>query len=199
LAAEDPGTFELTLVPVTFEGQTPTISTSAYERGILQLIPIGAFDIEVHPGYTFTGAYDLNDLLMEISDLRDLDGSNRLYHAVIIPPAGSTSPTGGVGFVGFPVSVSVDLGGIDNVVAHELGHNLNLLHAPGCSAPNPDPAYPYANGLIGTWGFDTTADSLVQPTATKADIMSYCPDRWVSDYSFNRAIEYRSQTAPAFA
>jgi len=198
LAADDPGTFELTLVPVTFEGQTPTISTSAYERGILQLIPIGTLDVEVHPGYTFTGAYDLNDLLMEISDLRDLDSSNRLYHAVIIPPAGSTSPTGGVGFVGFPVSVSVDLGGIDNVVAHELGHNLNLLHAPGCSAPNPDPSYPYANGLVGTWGFDTTADSLVEPTATKADIMSYCPDRWVSDYSFNRAIEYRSQTASAF-
>ena len=199
LAAEDPGTFELTLVPVTFEGQTPTISISAYSRGILQLMPIGALDIEVRSAYTFTGTFDLDALLMEISDLRDLDGSTRLYHAVIIPPAGSSSPTAGVGFVGYPVSVSIDLGGIDYVVAHELGHNLNLLHAPGCDAPNPDPDYPYANGLVSSWGFDTTADSLVAPSATKTDIMSYCPDQWVSDYSFNRAIEYRSQSLIGFA
>ena len=36
-----------------------------------------------------------------------------------------------------------------NTIAHELGHNLNLIHAPGCGAGVPDPEYPYQDGATG--------------------------------------------------
>ena len=198
LQVVDPGPLNVTFVPVTFQGQTPSINVDDYMRESLQVLPIGAYDAEVRAPYVFNGAYDLDQLLIEMADLRDLDNSNRLYHGVIIPPGGSTSGTAGIGYVGFPVSVSIDLGGQFFIVAHELGHNLDLSHAPGCNSPNPDPDYPLANGAIGTWGFDIHTDSLVDPTGTRRDFMTYCNDLWVSDYHFNLALTHRDQSPIGF-
>ncbi len=194
LSAADPGEFQVTFVPVTFEGETPTIVADDYLRQTLEVLPVGSVDVEVRAPYVFTGAYDLDRLLDEMADLRDLDGSSRLYHGIIIPPGGSTSGTAGIGYVGFPVSASIDLGGSLFVIAHEIGHNLNLGHAPGCDAPGADPSYPYTNGAVATWGFNITSDVLVAPTATRRDFMTYCGDLWVSDYHFDMALDYRNQS-----
>jgi|GEM_PF-2159605 len=194
----DPGVLEITFVPVTFQGQTPSIDIDASMRQSLQVLPIGEFDVEVRAPYTFSGAYDLDRLLNEIMDLRNLDGSSRLYHGVIIPPNSSTSNTAGIGFVGFPVSVSVDLGGSQFIIAHELGHNLNLGHAPGCGSPNPDPNFPNASGNVTDWGYDIHSNALVAPTAGLFDFMSYCGDLWTSGYHFAQAIEHRDQSPIGF-
>ncbi len=199
LNAVEPGSFDVTFVPVTFDGQTPSIDINAYMRQVLQVLPIGEMNVQVRTPYVFTEAYDLDTLLTEIADLRDQDGSSRLYHGIIIPPGGSGSQTAGIAYVGFPVGVSIDLGGAFYVIAHEMGHNLNLGHAPGCDSPNPDPDFPNAEGEVTTWGFDTTTDTLVEPTVTKRDFMSYCNDLWVSDYHFDRAIDYRDQSPRGFA
>ena len=198
LGVEDAGVLRVTFVPVTFESQTPSIDASTYIEQALQVLPVGAVDVEVRTPYTFTGSYDLEDLLTEISDLRNLDGSTRLYHGIVIPPASSSSNSAGIGYVGFPVSVSIDLSGLGFVIAHELGHNLNLGHAPGCDAPDPDASYPYVDAAVGVWGYDITRNELVEPTAAKRDFMSYCNDLWVSDYHFNRAIEHRAQSPIGF-
>ena len=194
----DAGVLEVTFVPVTFQGQTPSIDIDDSMRESLQVLPIGDLDVEVRAPYVFSGAYDLDQLLTEMMDLRNLDGSSRLYHGVIIPPSGSTSNTAGIGFVGFPVSVSIDLGGSQFVIAHELGHNLDLGHAPGCGSPNPDPDFPNATGNISDWGYDVHADALVAPSAALFDFMSYCGDLWTSGYHFNKAIEHRDQSPIGF-
>lgn len=198
LNVQDPGTFRITFVPVTHAGQTPDIDAEAYLRQTLRQLPIGEYDIQVRSPYVFNGDYELDRLLDEMLDLRALDGSSRLYHGVIISP-NSSSQTAGIGYVGFPVSVSIDLGGGQNIIAHEIGHNLDLRHAPGCDAPNADGAFPNANGAVTTWGYDIAARSLVSPSATRRDLMSYCGDLWISDFHFQKALAYRVQSPIAQA
>ena len=78
-----------------------------------------------------------------------------------------------------------------SLVAHELGHNFSLRHAPCGSASSPDPSYPYPDGSIGVWGYDfRDGGSLVQPS--RPDLMSYCRQaQWISDYGFTNALRYR--------
>lgn len=40
------------------------------------------------------------------------------------------------------------------LIAHELGHNMSLLHAPCGNPDRIDPSYPHANGTIGDWRYD---------------------------------------------
>jgi hypothetical protein len=57
---------------------------------------------------------------------------------------GARRVAGGVGFTGDRAS---------STLAHELGHLHGRLHSP-CGATGVDPAYPYPNGALGTWGWD---------------------------------------------
>ena len=96
---------------------------------------------------------------------------------------------GGIGYVGYPAAVSIQNA---DTIAHETGHNLNLPHNP-CSGGegNPDLNYPYAGGNIGTWGYDIYTGALYDPAVYK-DLMTYCGPEWISDYTFNKVLEYRS-------
>ncbi len=75
-------------------------------------------------------------------------------------------------------------------MAHEVGHGHGREHSPtnynvqGCSQPSGvDPSYPYANGAIGVWGYDTAGAGPVDPTKYY-DIMGYCENDWISDYTY---------------
>ena len=190
LQVEDPGTLGITLVPVTFDGQTPTLDPDVYLRQAVQQLPFGDYQVQVRAPYNFAGAYDLDTLLDEISDLRTMDGSSDLYHGVIVPPDESGTQTAGLAYVGFPVSVSIDLSGTQNIIAHEMGHNFDLGHAPACEAPNPDENFPDAEGGLTNWGYDVIGQTLVDPEFKK-DLMSYCTDLWISRYSFRKALDFR--------
>ena len=76
------------------------------------------------------------------------------------------------------------------VIAHELGHNMSLLHAP-CGRPRQlDPGFREIDGSIGAWGHDFRAGrGLVDPFTS--DLMSYCDPHWISDYGFATALDYR--------
>ena len=81
----------------------------------------------------------------------------------------------------------------DTELAHEVGHNLNLRHAP-CGGPTgTDPDFPYDNGSIGMWGFDFRDSTLVSPRHRR-DIMGYCYSAgWLSDYYYEKVIRFREE------
>ncbi len=64
--------------------------------------------------------------------------------------------------------------------AHELGHDVNLRHAPGCGAGGPDWDYPHEDATIGVWGYDVTAGAAGLKPPGIFDYMSYCDPTWVS-------------------
>ena len=75
-------------------------------------------------------------------------------------------------------------------IAHELGHNMDLSHAPCGGASGLDAGFPYPDGSIGVWGYDFEGSTLVWPG--RPDLMGYCgPSWWISDYHFTNALRYR--------
>ena len=77
-------------------------------------------------------------------------------------------------------------------LAHELGHNMGLKHAPCGGTGGADEDYPYEGGILGVWGYDVPARRLVHPFLYK-DVMGYCAPNWVSDYHFVRAMRFREE------
>ena len=123
-------------------------------------------------------------LLRETWATRTMDGATGYYMGVM-------RGGGGRAYVGWPVSVS-GLSGA--TIAHELGHNMTLRHAPCGDPPNMELLYPHLNGAIGVWGYDFLRGLPVSPT--RPDFMSYCGPEWVSDYNFNKALRFRETLEP---
>ena len=148
-------------------------------------LPIGDLDVKAHES-VLTSTTNVVELLLETQLIRRLEGGTG-YHMGIMPErvVGGES---GVAYLGGHVGFSVS---DPFVIAHELGHNLSLFHAPCGGAGGPDRAFPQSDGSIGAWGFDPRGGgTLISPNAR--DLMSYCgPPRWVSEYSFTRALSHR--------
>jgi hypothetical protein len=175
-----------------------------------RMMPLGTVRVAVHATYTTSApVLDANDtngawgqILSEIYALRSSDGSGDEYVGIV--PTTYGGGIAGLGYIGAPASVSWDkASSAPGVIAHELGHNFGRNHAP-CGGPSgPDPAYPYANASIGTWGLDLPALQLKAP-GTYKDLMSYCNPDWISDYNYRAILSYRgagpvvaSATTPA--
>ena len=132
-------------------------------------------------------------ILGEVDDLHLLENaSSRTLYYGFIPKR--SSGIAGVGYRPGNAAVGFDLptspGSVRETMVHEIGHNLNLRHAPCGSASNPDPNYPYANAAMGAgnrfiWGYDAAAGRFIDPTPSNThDVMSYCSGNWFSDYNY---------------
>ena len=146
------------------------------------LLPVGGIEVTAHEPVV-SSSNSAFDLLGQTAAIREMEGGTGHYKGMMSPPV---TDAGGVAYLPGRNSFSQPYAGI---VAHELGHNFNLQHAPCGGAGGPDPGYPYRDGTIGAWGYDFDAGSLVHPETP--DLMSYCGPIWVSDYYFEAAFRFR--------
>ena len=151
------------------------------------LLPIDDIEVTAHEP-VLSSSNDSWDLLRRTTAIRAMEGGSGHYMGMMAPPR-----TGPSGIARLPGRSSFSGAGAF-VMAHELGHNLNLYHAPCGGAGGPDPSFPYSDGSIGAWGYDfRDGGRLVPPSAS--DLMSYCDHRWISDFSFTNALRFRLSDA----
>ena len=143
------------------------------------LLPVADINVTAHAPVAST-SNNVFDLLTQTKAIRVLEGGG--YYAGMM----SGAVTGPGGAASGRSNFSRPEG---TILAHELGHNMRLGHAPCGGAPGPDPFFPDLAGAIGAWGYDFRRDRLV-PT-TRKDYMSYCDPDWTSDYHFTKALRFR--------
>ena len=155
------------------------------------VLPIKDMVVSVHEGYVTTADLSTGagwgELLGELTFLRRTEARKGYYYGAI--ELDETATWDGLAYIGFPLAI----GAADpRTIAHELGHTLSLRHAPCGGAIGPDPAYPHEGGIIGAWGFDFREARVVDSLLYK-DVMGYCRPSWISDYSFAKALAFRTE------
>ena len=191
--------FDLTLIPfvwsATRDSSIVELSRAMAEDlgahemfGDLHLLPIGEMRVTAHEP-VLSSSNSAFDLLRQTAAIRAMEGGTGHYMGLMGRPitgAGGVAYRPGRSNFSFPRP---------DIIAHELGHNLDLRHAPCGGAGGPDPSYPSPDGSIGAWGYDfRDGGRLVRPST--ADLMSYCgPPDWISDYHFTNALRFRLDQA----
>ncbi|MYB98433.1 MAG: hypothetical protein F4X60_07755, partial [Gemmatimonadetes bacterium] len=155
------------------------------------LLPVADLGVAAHAPVVASSNYP-PDLLRQTLAIQALEGGSGYYMGMMTGRLSSRFT--GAAYVRGRSSFSIPEA---TTIAHELGHNLSLLHAPCGGAGLLDPSYPFRDGSIGAWGYDARGGELLIPR--RRDIMSYCSRRWVSDYHFANAIRYRAAREGAFA
>ena len=153
------------------------------------LLPVGEFKIIKH-GTVTIDSNSIFDMLDEVQRIRTVEQGTGHWMGLNAVAAGA----GGVAYLGSagnPVLGKISMSRLSSeIIAHELGHNLNLRHADCGDPAGIDLTFPYANARTGVWGYDPrNGGSLVTPE--RADFMSYCNPTWVSDYYFTNALRFR--------
>jgi hypothetical protein len=192
----------ITLIPVRqganqLQGEVTPGNRDQYLDLTQRIYPLSGYDADVHAVYATTTtaplqADDANGawttILNEIAALWVTEGSNRHYYGVV--RTGYTSGLVGRGFIGLPVAIGYDEpAGRSRITAHELGHTWGRDHSPCGNPAQLDPQFPYLDGSIGRFGFDVRERILKQPVTP--DIMGYCGDPWISDYTYRGVMDFR--------
>ena len=196
-------TLELTVVPFIWQEQPDSTAVDLAVQmaedpeghGLLwdtrTLLPVGDLSVTAHAPVVTT-SNNSDALLDEVTAIRAMEGGTGYYMGAL---SGEATGSWGVAWIDGWTSY-VRLGNVDEAsealtIAHELGHNMSLYHAPCDVSSVLDRAYPYPDGTTGTWGIDVRSGSDVLVPATRADLMSYCIPAWVGEYHFYRAMNHR--------
>ena len=197
-------TFQVTLIPIitTADGRTGNLTAGNRDQFLaatMQMHPLSSFNATIGGSHTTSNTVPVlqaenqnnawNQVLNELQARRTADGSSRYYMGVVNPSY--SSGVAGIGYVGFPAALTWDkLPSGASVAAHEWGHNWGRKHAPCGDPTGPDPLYPYSGGTIGVFGLDVAAASL--KPASYHDLMGYCGNEWISDYTYRGVMDFRA-------
>ena len=186
-------TMDLTLIPFLWtEDPDSTILDIVREMAadsrnrlwpIHTLLPVNKLNVVSHEPVWSSSNRGFN-LLEETEAIRVMEGGRGYYLSTLAGASGGLS--GVAKFGGRSSWARPDPG----AMAHELGHNLRLQHAPCGGAGRLDPAFPRADGSIGVWGYDFRGEGRLVPASTP-DYMAYCDPYWTSDYHFTSALRHR--------
>ena len=203
---------ELVVVPV-LEATNPDSSifswtnavsdNSANTSFLRQAFPFSKFSARTRSPYVTS--LDLTDeegsqqLLLELLAVRLADGNTtgHYYGAA----ASKNGYVKGWGYYAHWVSMGKAW---DEELAHEVGHNMDLRHAPCGNPPDTDRRFPHRGGILGAWGYDFDRRRLVDRMTP--DVMGYCysennnwlkgsGDVWLSDYFYEKVMDYRRGAA----
>ncbi len=191
-----------------------------FRARVMSVYPVSEVRIELHEPVPISLALDpgvisWGGMTLRVATLRDAEAplDDVYYYGVVLPaetreeycgdaqfcingigpvnrdgPGGLGTPEGRVAAgVGFPDRIF-------ETAIHELGHSHGRDHAP-CTGgandpPDPDLDYPRDDGLIESWGWDSSTGELKEP-GVSSDLMGYCPDRHISAYNW-KALHVRS-------
>ena len=192
--------FDLTLIPFLWEPSPDSavidsiaaMAADPKESELLwatrTLLPVADLGVTAHDPVT-TATNDVTRLIHEVRAIQVLEGARGYYMGMMTGRLANRIR--GAALISGRASFSVPHA---TTMAHEIGHNLSLLHAPCGGAARLDPHYPSPQGAIGSWGHDTREGGELVPPRTQ-DLMSYCRPRWVGDYHFAKALRYRVAAA----
>jgi hypothetical protein len=223
LAARDEvGPLRIMIVPLRYDydgsGRMPDTSPEHLARFhdlIAALYPATEVQLSVHDTIGWDGSVrfgNINQMLVQLKEDEQAD-DDLYYYAVIRPTETFSQYCGRSCTTGQSFTTSDNADGVYRVgsglgfpdedrawtLAHELGHMHGRGHAPcDVSFWSADGDYPHSGGLVGVWGWDARDGSLKDP-ADIADVMGYCDDQWVSDYTymgfFERALRVAGRRA----
>lgn len=220
-----PGTnYNLLFIPVfntvdLTTGDVNSTNIADFVNSIRLVHPMWTATTALHAPFSFSGGTLMSNdgnfawqgALQQVEMLRQAEGGTAYYYGVMHP--NYTSGIVGYGYIGsrvvpnFRTGVGWDSRGSGGQLgtqagatyAHELGHNLGLLHAPCGGATSTDPAFPYSGARVGHAGYNVVTGAIT--AATDFDVMSYCAPSWISDYSYRRLAAYstslRASAPPA--
>jgi hypothetical protein len=207
LGAMPTGGLRIHLVPLQANGRAPNTSDQILEdfrAGFLATYPIDSVEFTISEVYEVYSAEDWTYNLEALRSLRSYENPDAgVYYYGLIRPTETIREfcgygcTAGIGYVptgGGPYAatgrVSMGLAYDDEesirTMLHEVGHNHGRNHAP-CVPPGSyiagvDPYFPHDNAALGVFGYDIRNDRLFTPD--HPDIMAYCEDPWLSDYTY---------------
>lgn len=194
----------LHMVPLILGGQTGNVTAANMNQFVVTLkkvMPLQTVNLTLRvtpyssgvDSLPSNGSSEWGAVLNEVRALQVADGTGKNFYGVV--KTNYSSGIAGIGYVPGKTAVGWDkLPSGDGVLAHEVGHNFSLQHAPCGNPGGEDPSFPYTDGSIGVWGLDVGALTLKPPTSK--DLMGYCGGtNWISDYHYQKALNYRQSVS----
>ena len=173
------------------EGMADDPATHPMLEEVRVLLPVGDIDLELHDPVLTSDGFGFQ-ILSQTEVMRLIEGRPGYW-------LGMQGPVR-LGLLGVAYNIpswSAFSQPLPSTVAHEIGHNMGLWHAPCGGAGGPDPLYPHPTGLTASWGYDMANRRLVSPYSP--DLMSYCGGQWIGDYHRANALRHRTKTEASTA